>query len=339
MNIQQMTLPGIQLEELTTVSNPEFTVGIEIEMVGFYNDEWTVLKGLPTLVDEKTGVIYFAIGKVERKRSHREADHKIRILSMEIEEVYGIMTEEKFGCKIGSPKFKKLSVETQRAWTMEDVPSIEIIDGQLSDRWRILPYSWIWPRPRNPQDSPALKGSEKILRSIGSDWTASYECDLTDAETNGVELQSPILEGDYRSVYEVCEAFKGFVSPDESCGLHIHIGMKKSDFTLDQVKTMIFRWKQIEDIVSKLPCYQLEEPRNMPIRRFYPADKVIQVTDLDTFKDGDLIYMRRGMFMNLRSLGDHGTIEFRGFRGTLDADLIQRLIEFLISFVSDIVSE
>lgn len=338
MNIQ-LTLPGIKMGELTKISNPEFTVGIEIEAVGFYKDEWTILNGMPTLVDEKTGIIYFATGKVKRKRSHREGDYQIEIISMDIEEVYEIMVEDKFGCKIGSPKFKKLAPEVQRAWIMEDIPSIEIIDGQLSDRWRILPYSWMWPRPRNPADSPALQQSEIILKSIGSDWRASYESDLTDAETNGVELQSPILEeGDYKSIHEICKAFKGFVSSDNSCGLHIHIGLK-SGFTLDQIKSLIFRWKQIESTVSTLPCYQLEEPQNMPISHFYPADKVNEATHLDTFKDGDLIFMRRSLLMNLRALGDHGTIEFRGFRGTLDADLIQRLIEFLISFVSDIVSD
>ena len=341
---KQLVLPGIPMEEQGQSSNAELTFGIEVEAIGFYDTQSAIVVGCP-LIRHESGVVFLATIKLKyqligTRRPKWRINH---FIDAKLESLCTFTTEEELGCEFKSPDFFSLPKETQDIWLEKTTPSISIIGGELSPEWQIIDDSWFYPRPNPITNVPAIQKSIDLLKSIGTnDWKVDYEPDITNAITNGFELQSPVFSGTnnsgFDSIHKVCEAFSPLSSSDTSCGLHIHIGVKDRQFTLAEIKGLISRWLQIEETVLTLPQYQQDNVHNEPLERYLDREIVNQASELSEFSDGLHVSHRRSLLLNLRPLGSYGTVEFRGFKSTLDSNQIVTLVKFCLGFVSSIVN-
>jgi len=129
----------------------------------------------------------------------------------------------------------------------------------------------------------------------------------------GMELVSPILKGanglaQIRKVCEVINRHEVGLKITKACGLHVHHGAE--GFRTRQFNNLLRMYKYYEDELDSLVAPSRRKNRN------HQYCATVQNTDVD------YLMIERYCKLNLCSFERHGTIEFRHFNGTADADKI-----------------
>ena len=117
------------------------------------------------------------------------------------------------------------------------------------------------------------------------------------------------------------------------------MGIEGSRLTLDQLKWLVTKWIRIERSLIGLKEWKDENNLdvNIPLTEETDLQKVH-----DAKNEPELIlaanYLGRDMMLNLWALNKYGTIEFRGFEGTMDPDRIELLVQFCLNFMAEVIS-
>ena len=165
-----------------------------------------------------------------------------------------------------------------------------------------------------------------------------WKC-TTDSTVDGCEVVSPPLTIDnIEEVRTVISALENAgATVNYKCGLHVH--WAASDLTLLQFKRICKGYIRAQPLVNIL----LEPPRRMN-RNSYLHDNPPDFCDIDRAESqSDLSYIvccnDRYRKLNLESLQVHGTIEFRAYHGTLDAQEVIDWIYLTKSIVEHSISQ
>lgn len=158
--------------------------------------------------------------------------------------------------------------------------------------------------------------------------------------TEGLEIVSPILQGNFETTIGIIELLKQIGGKaDLPCALHVHHGIAKNygSLQLEVAKQLILNYILVEDDLSFI---------DSPLTTYYKK------TFLENGKDFNDAYLciinsenyfelmretqpggRRRARVNLHSIFEHGTAEFRQHPGTVDPAEVNAWIKFTASMV------
>ena len=279
------------------------TFGIEIELVEFYNNEPIIGKEISLLKNPQVSnnVLW---GEWTILREKTEGNWKEKIVDLI---GIDIMGEE------------------------------EIYKIPLSPTGNVLPPWESFPADDDSTTDASQKGSaihqaQKLLEANQlQNWKAVYDSSLTDAAINGIELVSPALKsGDFDSVEQVCQIFSDITKIDRTCAIHVHIGIEGQSFQYEQIRRLVRWWIEAEPFTWEFPFYketrvQFGRPLTWESNISDLQSGIRNATDLDELKS--VVNPKgRNYLVNLLALEKHGTIEFRGFKSTLDCQQIKKMV-------------
>lgn len=302
---KQLVLAGINLPVHRPISNPKFTYGVEIEMVGFYNNRPIDACWAAQIENKDTGNRYqsFIYGKRTRNTENEITDQYLKV-------------------EIRNPEKTILDLDS---------------DGKPPDGWIFGDRD----TDLHASENDAASQAKGLLKEHDlADWNVVWDESLTDCYLDGIELTSPIFkDGEPNSIREVCDLFADRATINRSCGLHVHVGIEEVRLTLDQLKWLVTKWIRIEK--SLIGLKEWKDAGNLDLN--IPLS---EETDLQKVRNArnqaELIlaanYLGRDMMLNLWSLNKYGTIEFRGFEGTMDPDRIELLVQFCLNFMAEVIS-
>ena len=334
---KRIVLPEIYLAETLQTKNldPRFKFGIEIEGVNFYNNAPIKSFMAGKIWHVPTNIARFASFEIERDKDPKTGNWRDRPITIKLQDVCNTSAKLMHGCKLDSPEFFKLPQMVQDAWKLPPPEKIEMdSDGQPVYPWEndISKQCWV------PEDKPgtAIDQAKILLGQNGlGKWNIVHDGTLTNSEISGIEIVSPILtQKDFSQVQSVCEIFRNIIQMDDTCGLHVHISMDQP-FTVNQIKRFISYWLRIEDQAICLPFYQKTKEQNRPLSSYVCPNKLDNATTFqEIVRYGKMV---RRQVINLLSLWKYGTIEFRGFRSTLDPKQIEQILHFCLTTISNAI--
>ncbi len=152
---------------------------------------------------------------------------------------------------------------------------------------------------------------------------------------NDIEIKTPPLnlEEFNKFTRKLERALKKYkVGTNTSCGLHVHTSHPKF-FKKEYLKKINYTWLAIEDVLFTIQnaqrmysgaCerYYFDYVRNGGLRKFGNSRRA--------FKRGGFGYSRNAL--NFGALGEHGTIECRIHRGTVDVERMRNWVYLVNKF-------
>ncbi len=214
--------------------------------------------------------------------------------------------------------------------------------------------------PTTPQDPnhlntfkagfvPALKKKKVKTTYAGysennSSWQVRLDGSIHphSSEYAGVEIVSRILDAskpsNWKEIEHVCEYLQSIGAyANYSCGLHIHVGLGKdlkSKETLKLTQQLFLKYARAEKVFDALVPENRRENKLEFAHSCNNAKMLQRILSekedaLNLSYDIDSKYWK----VNLNSLEKFGTVEFRHYAGTVDANTIQTWARFLIEFV------
>lgn len=191
------------------------------------------------------------------------------------------------------------------------------------------------------------KASFKIKDRKGRIWKIAYDGSIKSSnglESAQCELVSPILkkEEDIQEYLKVVNMLKrAGAQVNDSCGLHVHVGVQGFDgehlrnianLFYSKQKTF-YKYFNIKTSRLKTYCQPLSYP-NFIKKINDPKNKLMKILPKTGFKSAwyqgaktsQEKYDTRYHALNFRSIKDHKTVEFRLFNGTLDTEKIYNYI-------------
>lgn len=195
----------------------------------------------------------------------------------------------------------------------------------------------------------------------GRRWNVVYDASITPRNRRGlvndtdykVEVVSPICE--YKDIEDIQQIVRklrkeGHASVDESCGIHIHVDASKHNARSLRNITNIMYSK--EDLIYKALqinvdrehqfCKKVDEDFIKDLNQRKPSS-LNQVKDIwykgDTWRSREHYDETRYHALNLHSVFQKGTIEFRLFNGTLHAGEIKSYIQFCLAISNQALTQ
>ena len=286
------------------IQNPKLTFGIEIELTNFWN-------GKPLITTVETYIV--------NELKYSLSEDALLTLRM-------------------TPKDDGWDAKLIEATLTESNRQIDLdANGNILPPWkedldcRDVYYSRHWHKGSAIHQAKILLDENDL-----HNWQTVGDPSLTNTGLNAIEIVSPVLEmGDFSEIQKVCKIFTGIAEPDWTCGLHVHIGRHDKGFEYEQVNRLIKRWLRTEPYVQTHPFYQPMGDRNNPIRDVLNLKKVSRATNLDQLREAMNSGSDRHFLINLWALNAHNTIEFRGFRSTLNIEIIKSIVKFCEQRVID----
>ena len=348
LNQTQLTLPGIPMPdtgtELAPFSFADFTFGVEIECAGAADVKGSA-HAYTCIKHEETGLCYDALLYLNARDLNTEADAPPDY-AYEIEDasVLAFNLEETLESLEMHSDYPDVLEEMVEAWEWElwetrvepamhgdDVVSPVLIvssDGTSLEDWEMI-TEW---------DIEGMQGHtaelDVNLRSAGFDgWSIVEDRSLDSQAISGFEVVSPKLRGEngIQQVTDICAYLRNLgTTLDDSCGIHIHVGSES--LTLSQLKKLAVEWLRIETQLLSIPNYRRRTSKYFAKTGKTDARFISEIDDEHTLIRHMCPNGRR-YALNMRALGVHGTVEFRGFRSTLDAVEIEKDIRIACSIV------
>lgn len=190
--------------------------------------------------------------------------------------------------------------------------------------------------------------TREVLAAIGlPDWEAEHDGSIKGGDVQ-VEVKTPILQGPsgLKQVMNFCGVFKKYAQVNESAGVHVHVGagdFKDPNSTAERLTMALLHYKNVEDIFDSLTMAHRRGNASYYARSPYSSGRILaQYKDIISSNRRSIISMisalqdDRYMKMNLASLIDHGTIEFRQMHGTLNGELVKNWIIICMAFLDTV---
>ena len=287
-----------------TTHKPQLTFGVEFELTGFWNQK-PLISQIETIVDNTD--------------DEKLGGDAILTFSM----------TPKVNADGWNAKLIDASIVD---YQFNPIRSIDVdSNGNFLPPWK-SDYQWDIKALRSfPHVENTVLHQAKILLEENhlQGWVAKEEAELTEAGLSAVELASPILEmDDFDSIEKVCEIFSDITTADETCGLHIHIGQYHYGFEYGHIKRLVETWMEIEPKIWNYPVYQVMGDQNHPLTSVADLNEISEINNLDELQDTVNPNWSRNYLINLRSLESYRTVEFRGFKSTLDFEIVRQIVKF-----------
>ena len=183
-------------------------------------------------------------------------------------------------------------------------------------------------------------------------WKVMYDGSLpnnTLRERGGAEIVSPILYyRDIETVQKLVTLLKSKgVQVNEKCGIHIHVGahhlnvqqLKNLANVMYSKEDIIYKALQVSENREQHYCKKTDEVFIDKLNTEKPADmqslKNLWYSTLAPFENSNNHYNKsRYHSLNYHATFTKGTVEFRLFNGSLDADEIKAYIQFVLALVT-----
>lgn len=190
--------------------------------------------------------------------------------------------------------------------------------------------------------------TDQVLSAIGlPDWKAEHDGSIKGGDVQ-VEVKTPILQGPsgLKQVAKFCGVFKKYAQVNESAGVHVHVGagdFKDPNSTAERLTMALLHYKNVEDMFDSLTMAHRRGNASYYARSPYSSGRILaQYKEIISSNRRSLISMinalqdDRYMKMNLASLIEHGTIEFRQMHGTLNGELVKNWIIICMAFLDTV---
>lgn len=176
-------------------------------------------------------------------------------------------------------------------------------------------------------------------RTTGTDgcWCVKEDGSLYPSRTGQIPLEivSPVLSGTQgmEAVSQVLMLLASLgAEVNGYCGTHVHIGLQGMTFA--QKQNIAVNYTMVQDLVfhffprSRRDCTWCRRVNDFDRVRIAQATSTAGLSSVQPRHDD------RYHALNLRSIEDHGTIEFRGHQGTLSPIKIKAWLQFLFALVN-----
>ena len=184
------------------------------------------------------------------------------------------------------------------------------------------------------KDSLVLIAKHRIIRGweIDNDGSLENGAEYKPKDNNKLYYNEDCID-QIKEIIGLIKAHRGNIKP--SCGLHIHIDMK--NFTNKEicniVKAFINRQDKIYRKFNVLKIRQDETAQKIPINiKRVIKEKIIQEIKDNECRNNNNYFQDRHYGLNLLSLNEHNTLEFRFFNGTIQPKKIQSYLYWLLNF-------
>lgn len=144
---------------------------------------------------------------------------------------------------------------------------------------------------------------------------------------NSKEVVSPPLSLNKLYMVEVVADLLRMSSCNETCGLHVHQDV--SDLSVSDLRRLVESYKIMETWLAANYAPHRTAVYCQPIGQTKPVTESDSVTQVLTKTNGGVRYYG----LNLQSIAEHGTVEFRSHKGTVDADQITNWIKLTHALV------
>jgi hypothetical protein len=160
---------------------------------------------------------------------------------------------------------------------------------------------------------------------------------VPDGSVSWGEIVSPILTGEsgYEAIRNVCRiANANGASVNQTCGLHVHIGVRHLRF--EQLRSICSNWYKAQNVIDMLIAssrrgnpYYAHRNTNANYHSAVTIDTTTTATELQR-----AFCNTRYSKLNVECYTRQGTFEWRGHQGTTDARKINTWVTFLQRFVT-----
>ena len=290
---------------MTINANPQLTFGVEMELVQFWNGTPIKVHIGAELINDDT----------DKRTSGRV-----------------IFNRERLDAEICIDQFLSAKITDNRANVIQ-VLELDSL-GNICPPWKVTGLDWL--SENRDAENGVLDQTRKLLAENNlHNWKVMEEESINGSGVDAVEIASPVLQmGDLDSIEQACSIFSPITTVDESCGVHVHIGIANAAFEHEYLQRLVEAWIEIEPSLLELPFYQKKGSQNGLLvwetdSRRDPGpilDKIWKSTNPEELSeivnpDG------KDYSLNLWSLKKYGTVEFRGFKSTTDFEIIREIID------------
>ena len=188
---------------------------------------------------------------------------------------------------------------------------------------------------------PEAKDSYNLIEKhrIIPGWTIGYDGSLD----NGAEYKPTDKNKLYftedsidqiKEIIGLIKAHRGNIRP--TCGLHIHIDMSKFknkeiiNIIKSFIRTQNYIYKDFNIVKSRIRETASKIPRK--ILKKLNTKIINKLLKKETVNHSEDYFMNRYYGLNLTSLSDHNTLEFRLFNGTIQVRRIRKYIKWCLKF-------
>ena len=183
------------------------------------------------------------------------------------------------------------------------------------------------------EESRELIEKHRLIRGweIDDDGSLDNGAEYRPKNSNHLHYDKDSLD-QIKEIIGLIKAHKGHIRP--TCGLHLHINMKQ--FTEKEIISIIKSFaKQQNHLFRKFNVLKSRNDTAMKLPKIDVArltPQIIKKIKQGALELGPEYFHERHFSLNLLSLKEHGTLEFRLFNGTIMIRKIQSYIKWAIQF-------
>jgi len=185
------------------------------------------------------------------------------------------------------------------------------------------------------KDSYVLIAKHRIIRGWEMDYDGSLDngAEYRPKEKNRLYYNEDCID-QIKEIIGLIKAHRGNIKP--SCGLHIHVDMK--NFTNKEICNIIKTFIKKQDTIYRrfkvLKIRQDDSAQKIPVNiKKIVKEKIIQeIKDTGQSSNDNSYFNDRHYGLNLLSLNEHNTLEFRFFNGTIQSKRIKSYLCWVLNF-------
>lgn len=176
-----------------------------------------------------------------------------------------------------------------------------------------------------------------VMREGSSYWSRNSldnGCEYRPKDKNKLYLNEDSID-QIKEIIGLIKAHRGAIRP--TCGLHIHVDMStfQNKEIVSIIKAFLSNQKHLYRRFKVLKSREEYTTLKIPQNTFkHLTEENIRKIKKDSYGyDSDVEYFSDRHFgLNIKSLPEHGTLEFRLFNGTIQASKIKEYVTFVITF-------
>lgn len=225
--------------------------------------------------------------------------------------------------------------------------------GKINVDWDVQDDDAVKIDPRYAHILNEEEVVRQLLNMIGlSKWQIHEDSSINSGNTLAicVEIVTPILQGEngIAQVKKFCDFFSVIGKVNNSCGTHVHVGakeFKQANKAAERLTLALLHYRSLEKVFDSLVKASRRGNKNEFARSPGKEEKIIEAYKSIIESDNRHLNEILGILaedryakLNIQSLTEHGTLEFRQMHGTLNGPLITNWIKIVTSFVDMIIT-